>query len=715
MREIIKILKKHLLKIIFVIILLVLMAKCDLALPSYTSNIVNVGIQQNGIETSVPIVMRKSTYNQLININKNLEKKNHYTLISKNNLSRSEYEKYVKKYPLLDKEDLYILNDLSKKELSEIDDEFQNSLIMYSFLSKQNELDNSTNLNENMEQFKEKSSTLGKSVLKQYAITVIKSEYETIGFDMTNFQMKYIISTGIKMLAVTLLAAIITVAISFLSSKISAMFSLELRSKIVNKVMRFSNEDFEKLSASSLITRSTNDVQQIQMLINMLLRIVIYAPIIGVGAFIKVKDSSMAWVIGIAILAILVVIAILFFVALPNFQKVQNLLDKVNQVSREILTGLPVIKAFATEKHELKKFDNANKDLTKVNTFVNKVMSIMMPTMTFIMSAISILIIWVGADNINKYGMQIGDLMAFIQYSMQILTAFLMISMMSIFMPRAIVSIKRVSEIFNREEKIKEIDKPLKLNKEEVKIQFKDVYFRYPDAEEDVLTNISFAAKSGETIAFIGSTGSGKSSLINLIPRFFDVTGGKILINDIDIRKVSLKDLRDIIGFVPQKGMLFSGTIESNIKLGNDKISLTELQKICEVSQANEFILEKEKKYKDPIAQSGSNISGGQKQRLAIARAIAKKPSIYIFDDSFSALDFKTDAKLRKELKKYTNNSIMLIVAQRISSILNADKIIVLEQGKIVGSGTHSELLKNCDVYKEIALSQLGEEELKHV
>ena len=562
---------------------------------------------------------------------------------------------------------------------------------------------------------KAKMDSMGESVVKQYAINRVKEEYKAVGLDIEKVQMKYIAKTGLKMLGITLVSALITICNSYLISRLSSAFAKELRSKVVKKVMSFSNEEFESLSASSLITRTTNDIQQIQMLIVMLMRVVVYAPIIGIGAFLKVKDSSMAWVIGVALVAILAVILVLFFVAVPNFKKVQELLDRVNLVSREILTGLPVIRAFATEKYEEKRFDKANKDLTKVNLFVNKVMSVMMPTMMFIMNAICILIIWVGADRIDNATIQIGDLMALIQYSMQIIMAFLMISMVSIMMPRALVSIKRIAEVLNKEITVKDPIKPKKFNeKTKGKVEFRDVYFRYPDAEEDVLRNINFTVNKGETVAFIGSTGSGKSTLINLVARFFDVTGGKILVDECDIKDVKIKDLREKIGFVPQKGVLFSGTIASNLKLGNEKLTEEEMKRVAQISQSLEFIDKKEDGFDSPISQGGTNVSGGQKQRLAIARAIAKNPEIYIFDDSFSALDFKTDAKLRKALKEYTKDSTILIVAQRISSIMNADKIIVLEQGEIVGMGTHNELLKNCEVYKEIASSQLGEEEIKN-
>ena len=719
MKQIFSILKKHLPKIGFIIVFLVLLANCDLALPSYTSNIVNVGIQQNGIENAVPIVIRKTTFNSLkMILNEDSEVLDNYTMISKNTLIDEEYEEYVELYPLLKTESLYILEDVSNEKISEIEDEMKYAIALNSFIMQaKTTSSNITNI-ENLptkEVIEEKLDELGDTIVEQYAINSIKTEYEEIGVDIESLQMKYITKTGLKMLGITILSALITICNSFLISRLSAMFSKELRSKVVKKVMGFSNEEFESLSASSLITRTTNDIQQIQMLITMTLRVVVYAPIIGIGAFLKVKESSMAWVIGIALAAILAVILILFFIAVPNFKKVQDLLDKVNLVSREILTGLPVIRAFGTERHEEKRFDKANIDLTKVNLFVNKVMSIMMPTMTFIMNGVCVLIIWVGADKIDNATMQVGDLMAFIQYSMQIIMAFLMLSMMSIMLPRALVSVRRIAEVLDKEESIKELDKPKKFDKNVIgKVEFKDVYFRYPDAEEDVLSNISFTANKGETVAFIGSTGSGKSTLINLIVRFFDVTGGKVLVDNRDIREVSMKDLRNKIGFVPQKGVLFSGTIESNLKLGNDKLTEEEMKKVAEVSQSLEFIDAKDKKFQSPISQGGTNVSGGQKQRLAIARAIAKNPEIYIFDDSFSALDFKTDAKLRKALKKYTKDSTILIVAQRISSIMHADKIVVLDQGEVVGMGTHKELLKSCDVYREIALSQLGEEEINN-
>lgn len=718
MKHILQILKKHIRKILLIIVLLIILANLDLKLPSYTSSIVNVGIQQNGIEYTTPIVMREETFNDLkIFISDEKVLTDNYSRISKENLSKSKYEEYESLYPLIKSEKLYILDNVSDENLDKLDDDIGKAIVVSDFFRQLVNNSGDTTLNitgliESKEKIEEQLSSVGESIIKQYAINSIKEEYKIIGVDIESAQMKYIAKTGIKMLGVTLAAVLIMICNSFLISRMAAMFSKELRSKIVNKVMKFSNEEFEEFNASSLITRTTNDIQQIQMLLTMGLRTIVFAPIMGIGAFLKVKDSSMAWVIGVALIAILAVILILFFVALPNFKKVQELLDKVNLVSREILSGLPVIRAFSTEKYEEKRFDKANTDLTKVNLFVNKVMSVMMPTMTFIMNGINILIIWVGAKKIESATMQVGDIMAFIQYSMHIIMSFLMISMMSIMIPRAFVSIKRIAEVLNKKESIKDIDNPLEFDKEvKGKVEFKDVYFRYPDAEEDVLRNISFKANKGEVVAFIGSTGSGKSTLINLIVRFFDVTSGKILVDDVDIRKVPLKSLRDKIGFVPQKGVLFSGTIESNLKFGNDHLTDKEMNEISEVSQALEFINDKESGFDTPISQGGTNVSGGQKQRLAIARAIAKKPEIYIFDDSFSALDFKTDASLRKALKEYTKDSTLLIVAQRISSIMHADKIIVLEEGEIVGIGKHKELLKTCEVYREIASSQLGSEE----
>ena len=477
--------------------------------------------------------------------------------------------------------------------------------------------------------------------------------------------------------------------------------------------MSFSSSEFKEFGASSLITRSTNDIEQIKMFFIMLLRIVVFAPIMGIGAFIKVSDNPLNWIIGLALIIIFILIGILFGFAMPKFKSMQKLIDKMNLVSREIITGMPVIRTFGTEKHEEERFDKANVKLTKTNLFVNRLMGIMLPSMMLVMNIISILIVWYGAEQIDIGTLQVGTLLAFISYTMQIIMSFLMISLVSVMLPRALVSLKRIKEILKKEVSIVELENPVPFKEDEKGIiEFKNVSFKYPDADEAMLKNISFKATPGTTTAFIGSTGSGKSTLINLIPRFFDATSGEVIVDGVNIKEASVVELRNKIGYVPQKGMLFSGTIKSNLMLGNDNLTDSEMLDAARVSQSLEFINEKKDKFDSEISQGGSNVSGGQKQRLSIARAIAKNPEIYIFDDSFSALDFKTDAALRKELFKYAKDATILIVAQRISTIMNADNIIVLNEGEIVGSGTHKELLKSCKIYKEIALSQLKEEEL---
>ena len=567
-----------------------------------------------------------------------------------------------------------------------------------------------------LETVNEKLDNMQNSILEQAAIQQVKKEYKAIGIDTDNLQNKYIIIAGLKMLGISFIIMASAISIMCLSARVAAKLAKTLREKTFKKVLKFSNKEFSEYSTASLITRSTNDIQQIQGLIAILFRVLVYAPIIGIGGFLRVlsqSDNSMAWIIGVAILAILFVVATLFIIAMPRFKKLQELIDKLNLVAREILTGLPVIRAFNTEKKEEKRFDKANVDLTKTNLFVNRAMSFMMPTLMLIMNAISLLIVWVGAHGIDNGTMQVGNMMAFIQYTMQIVMSFLMISMVSIMLPRASVSANRINEILETEEAIQESKEPKKLDaSKKGLVEFKNVSFRYPDSDEEVLSDITFTAKPGETTAIIGSTGSGKSTIVNLIPRFYDITSGNLLIDGVDIKEISNKDLRKIVGFVPQKGILFSGTIESNIKYGNPNMSDEQMIEAAQIAQATEFIDSKPEKYKEPIAQGGSNVSGGQKQRLSIARAIAIDPEILVFDDSFSALDFKTDSTLRAELAKKTKDKTVIIVAQRINTILNADQIIVLEDGKIVGKGTHEELIKNNETYKQIALSQLSEEEL---
>lgn len=554
-------------------------------------------------------------------------------------------------------------------------------------------------------------------VIIQAACDLSLPEYTSNIVNIGVQQMKpdYILNVGAKMLGVALLSMAATIGISFVASRVAASLGSRLRQEVFTKVVNFSSNEMDKFSTASLITRSTNDIQQIQNLMVMLLRIVIYAPIVGIGGIIKVlsTENTMAWIIVVAVTTIIIVVFALFKVVMPKFKQVQNLIDKLNLVTREILTGMLVIRAFGTEKHEEKRFDKANEDLTKTNLFINRTMAMMMPLMMLIMNIITIIIVWNGAYAVDSGTMQVGDMMAFIQYTMQIIMAFLMISMVSIMLPRAAVAAGRVDEIINTELSIKDPINPISFEDDKKGIlEFKNVSFRYPNADEYVLENITFTAKKGETTAFIGSTGSGKSTLINLIPRFYDVTEGEIVFDGVNIKDVSQHELRAKIGYVPQKGVLFSGNIESNIKYGKKSISDEAIKKAVEISQAKEFIESAEKGYETEIAQGGTNVSGGQRQRLSIARAIAKSPELYIFDDSFSALDYKTDAALRKALGKETKERAVLIVAQRISTILNADKIIVLEEGKIAGIGTHKQLMNNCEVYRQIAFSQLSKEEL---
>ena len=723
MFKVLKNLKKTWVSVLMIIILLCIQAATDLALPEYTSKIVNIGIQQGGIENTIPEIVRETTMKSLELI-AGQEKDtiiNSYTKISKENLSNNEYEKYVKKYPALEKENLYVVNDLSKEEKEKLNSVISKLLIaiysqkMAAQMQNQNENYLSDNSMNSLRQ--SQMEEMPDSIIEQIAIQEIKSEYEDIGINMENYQINYILMTGLQMLGIALISMATAVIIMLLSSKVAAKLGATLREKIYKKVLTFSSKEIRQFSTASLITRSTNDIQQIQMLMSMLFRVVVYAPIIGFGGFFKVlnnSDGSMAWIIGVAIFAILVIVMTLFIVAMPKFKKLQDLIDKLNMVSREILTGLPVIRAFNKEKDEEKRFTDANRDLMKSNMFVNKAMSLMMPTLMLVMNGISLLIIWVGGHGVDQGIMKVGDMMAFIQYTMQIVMSFLMISMISIMLPRASVSAKRINEVLETEPDIKDISNPKKFDKNKKGlVEFKNVSFKYPDADEELLTEINFTAKPGETTAIIGNTGSGKSTIINLIPRFYDVTAGELLIDGVNIKEVSQKDLRDIIGFVPQKGILFSGTIESNIKYSNENMSDERMKEAAEIAQATEFIEAKPEQYDSEIAQGGNNVSGGQKQRLSIARAIAKDPEIFVFDDSFSALDYKTDSKLREALKEKTENKTVIIVAQRINTILNADQIIVLEDGKVVGKGTHKELMQKCETYRQIALSQLSKEELE--
>ena len=702
MLKVLKNLKESWLSVIVIILLLIVQAACDLTLPDYTSKIVNVGIQNGGIEEVAPEMIRKTTMNNLLIFTEDDETiLASYEEISKQNLDEKEYEKLL---------------NLANEEKDNLNSVMAKPLMLVSYLNDEEMQMSQEQANIMLSKIDEQLDEMQDSILEQAAIQEVKEEYKAMGVDTDSLQNKYIIISGLKMLGISLIIMASAISIMLLSAKVGAKLAKTLREKVFKKVLSFSNKEFSEYSTASLITRSTNDIQQIQGLIGMLFRVVVYAPIIGVGGFLRVlrqSDNSMAWIIGVAILAILFVVITLFIIAMPRFKKLQDLLDKVNLVAREILTGLPVIRAFNTEKREEKRFDTANIDLTKTNLFVNRAMSFMMPILMLIMNSISLLIVWVGAHGVDNGTMQVGNMMAFIQYTMQIVMSFLMISMLSIILPRASVSANRINEVLETEEFIKESKNPKQLNPaKKGLVEFKNVGFNYPDSDEEVLSDITLTAKPGETTAIIGSTGSGKSTIVNLIPRFYDITSGNLLIDGVDIKDISNKDLRKIIGFVPQKGLLFSGTIESNIKYGNPDMSDEQMVKAAQIAQAEEFIESKPLKYKEPIAQGGSNVSGGQKQRLSIARAIAIDPEILVFDDSFSALDFKTDSILRTELSKITKDKTVIIVAQRINTILNADQIIVLEDGKVVGKGTHEELIKNNETYKQIALSQLSEEEL---
>ncbi len=750
MFKLIKYLKNSVVPIIIIIGLLIVQAVCDLSLPDYTSNIVNVGIQQGGVEKVTPEVIRKSQLEKLelfISEEDRIEIKSNYTLLDKDSLSDEEYNKYVKKYPSLENEGGYKLTTKKKDKetIEKLNGIFARPmLVVQGFESDSEEskamkaaiiaefppnmgIDENADILEVMSQLpQEQRDTMMKDIDKNFenlpntmidqaAISYVKNEYNNIGLNIDKMQTNYLLYTGGLMILIALLSMAATVTVGFIGARVAANLGKNLRSKVFSKVIGFSNAELDKFSTASLITRSTNDIQQIQMLMVMLLRVVFYAPILGIGGVIKVlnTETSMAWIIVVAVVAISAVVIVLFTVVMPRFKRVQKLVDRINLVTREILTGMMVIRAFSTERHEEKRFDKANNDLTKNNLFVNRTMALMMPTMMLIMNGITILIVWNGSHSIDIGTMQVGDMMAFIQYTMQIIMAFLMISMVSVMLPRATVSAGRIDEVLSTEYVVKDPVAPIKLEEDKKGfLKFNNVSFKYPNAEENVLSNITFTAMPGETTAFIGSTGSGKSTLINLVPRFYDVTEGEILLDGIDIRKVSQHDLREKIGYVPQKGVLFSGTIESNLKYSGKSITDENMIKAAEIAQATDFIKGTKESYNTEISQGGTNVSGGQKQRLSIARAIAKKPEVYIFDDSFSALDFKTDAALRKALKKETLNSTVLIVAQRISTILHAEQIIVLEEGRIAGIGTHNELMKTCDVYKQIALSQLSKEEL---
>ena len=736
MGKLFKFLKPYAAAVAAIICILVVQAYCDLSLPTYTSDIVNVGIQQGGIDETVPDTISKKDLNHLLLLvpsDRQKIVKNAYT----ESVEKYDYNGTVMELKVSVKEDKKKVDRLSEilgkpmlmaagfdsgSEMTQkIEEQMRTQMSGIPNVDKMDIYDmlefmGAEGRNALIGQMDQQMDSMQDSIIAQAAAGYIKDAYTHIGIDTDQIETIYILHTGAKMLALAFLGMAASILVGLLASRVGAGVGRRLRENVFRKVVGFSNAEFDKFSTASLITRSTNDIQQIQLLLVMILRMVLYAPIMAIGGIWKVFHTNvgMSWIIGLAVAVIIVIVGFLFLVVMPKFKLIQNQVDKLNLVSREILTGLSVIRAFGTQKYEEERFDDANKALTKTNLFVNRAMTFMMPLMMFVMNSIAVLIVWVGGHSINDGAMQVGDMMAFIQYTMQIIMAFLMICMISVMLPRAAVSAGRVDEVLTSETMIHDPKNPSHIPEEgKGKIVFDHVSFRYPGAEEDVLHDISFTAEPGKTTAFIGSTGCGKSTLVNLIPRFYDVTDGKITIDGKDIRNVSQHELREKLGYVPQKAVLFSGDIASNILYGNPEGSEAEMTEAATIAQATEFIEQKKKKYKSTISQGGSNVSGGQKQRLSIARAIAKHPDIYIFDDSFSALDYKTDATLRAKLKEKTSESTVMIVAQRISTILHADQIIVLDDGQIVGKGTHKELLKNCEAYYQIASSQLSENELE--
>ena len=745
MTKLVKYLKPFIVPLLVVVVLLFGQAQCELALPDLMSDIVDTGIQKGGIIDGVPSVIRESQYNKMkIFMDEKQQKlfEANYTLLASDQASADEKEDY----PALAKENLYQLKDIDEETRQSINKIMVVPMTLVNGLDEAVKDPKSDMMKKMPEQVKQmlasgmdiytilpmmpkeelqkiedevatQLNAMGDTSYNAAGASMVKAEYKAMDMDIDGMQSNYILYASGKMLLVALCSAVAAILVGLFASRIGAGFARNLRKDVFAKVESFSSSEFNKFSTSSLITRTTNDVQQIQMVIIMFLRMVAYAPIIGIGAIIHVMntEASMTWIIALCVVLLLSLIGVLMSLAMPKFKINQKLIDATNSVTREFLEGMPVIRAFNTQKYEEKKFDDVNQKVLKTNLFINRTMSFMMPAMMFIMNGASLLIVWVGGHQIAEGNIQIGDMLAFIQYSMQIIMAFLMIAMIAVMLPRASVSANRIYDVLSCKNMIQDPKNPKHFDhSQRGYIDFENVSFRYPGAEEDVLHDISFTAKPGETTAFIGSTGSGKSTIINLVPRFFDVTSGRILIDGVDVRDVTQHELRDKIGYVPQKGILFSGDIESNLRYAKQDATDEDIQKASEVAQASEFIDSKPEGYASPIAQGGTNVSGGQKQRLSIARALVKKPEIYIFDDSFSALDFKTDANLRAALSEVTKETkaTVLLVAQRISSIMHAERIVVLDNGRVAGIGTHEELMRNCEVYQEIAYSQLSKEEL---
>ncbi len=723
MLKILKFAKKSWYVMIIIVLLLFVQANCDLALPEYTSDIVDVGIQSKGIDSAVLEKMRPETYEAL-------------TLF----MDEKEEQLFSSSYEL--KDDLYVLTKTEEDGNFDSLEELmvEKEMLLFMLDSEGEEADavkaqmlEEMGLPEDTELLtafsmmpKEKVLEIGDAIIekledmsemvsKSAAISFAAAEYDELGINVDKIQMNYLRNKGLSMLGIAVIGMIVAVCVNYLSSKLAAKTARELRNRVFKKVVSLSNEEINSFSTSSLITRCTNDIQQVQMVLTMVFRIVAYAPLIGIGGIIKVVNTQtqMSWIIAVAVAAVLLLVAVLMVIAMPKFKKMQTLIDNLNLVSRETLTGISVIRAFGREEYEQERFEKSSKNLMNTQLFTHRAMAFMMPTMMFIMNAVTVLIIWVGAKGIDLGNLQVGDMMAFITYTMQIVMAFLMITMVSVMLPRAAVSAVRIDEVLKTKTNIKNTKEPKELT-EAAKgvVSFEHVNFSYPGADEDALKDITFTANPGETTAIIGSTGCGKTTLVQLIPRLFDVRSGAVKVDDVDIRELDMALLRRQIGYVPQKGILFSGTIKSNIGFGEEDPQMSNIEEAAKIAQAEEFILEKPDLYEDHIAQGGSNVSGGQKQRLSIARAIARNPKIYIFDDSFSALDYKTDQVLRKALNTKTKDATVIIVAQRISTILHADKILVLDDGEIVGIGTHETLLAENEVYRQIAASQLSEEEL---
>ncbi|WP_444659704.1 ABC transporter ATP-binding protein [Caproiciproducens sp. R2] len=746
MKKLAKYLKPYTLMILISIALLFGQAMADLNLPNYMSEIVNIGIQQSGIEDAAPEAISAkglAFVTKFMTVEQKKAVADSYTLIPSSG-SGDSHEDAVRRYPLLKTEDIYVRGSVDSATLTQLDRAFGESawtlintmktLAQQSGKSLTASAGGKTDVSEMdlskvyalgpvleklpagvIENARGEALKNSESMLLQSGTAMCRSFYRELGMNISGIQTAYILRMGLLMLLIALAGGAATVMVGYFAAKLSAGVARDLRRAVFRKVESFSNREFDEFSTASLITRTTNDVTQVQMLLMMGVRMLCYAPIMGVGGIIMAvhKSVSMSWIIALACVVLVGMIAVVFSVALPKFKIVQQLVDRLNLVSRENLNGLMVIRAFGTQKFEEERFDIANRDLTKNSLFVNRIMVFMMPVMMLIMNASTLLIVWVGAHQIAASAMQVGDMMAFMQYAMQIIMSFLMISIMFIMVPRAAVSGNRIAQVLDVEPSIEDPEHPVSFDGNQTGyIDFKDVSFRYSGASEDVLQHITFTAKPGQTTAFIGSTGSGKTTLVNLIPRFYDVTAGEVLVNGVNVKNVSQKELRDQIGYVPQKGILLSGTIGSNLRYGDKDAAQEDVRTAAEVAQAMEFISEKPEGFHSEIAQGGANVSGGQKQRLSIARAMVKKPPVYIFDDSFSALDYKTDADLRSALKKHTGESTVLIVAQRVSTIMSAEQIIVLDEGKIVGIGTHKELLKSCPTYYEIASSQLSKEEL---